>query len=56
MLTIAMLVTKFEFEFVEWVTVDGKPSDRPPKNDPKYSGAAGVPPDRDMKVRMKRIW
>ncbi len=56
MLTIAMLVSKFDWEFVEWVKMDGTPSDRPPRNDPKYTGAAGVPPDVDMKVRMKRRW
>lgn len=57
MLTIAMLASKFEYEFVSWVDiVSGSPSDRPPINDPKYAGAAGVPPDRDMKVRVKRLW
>ena len=55
MLTIAMLASKFEYEFVSWVDIgSGIPSDRPPINDPKYAGAAGVPPDRDMKVRVKR--
>ncbi|KAM7211038.1 Cytochrome P450 [Rhypophila decipiens] len=29
---------------------------RPAQNDGKYAGAAGVPPDRDMKIRWKRIW
>ena len=57
MLTIAMLATKFEYEFVGWVDiVSSRPSDRPPINDPKYAGAAGVPPDRDMKVRVKKLW
>lgn len=57
MLTIAMLASKFEYEFVGWVDIaSGSPSDRSPINDPKYAGAAGVPPDRDMKVRVKRLW
>jgi len=55
MLTIALLATKYEFEFVEWVKMDGTPSNRPPRSDPKYKGAAGVPPDVDMKVRLKRV-
>lgn len=49
-------MTRFEFEFVEWMGVDGKKSDRPPRNDSKYEGSGGVPPDVDMKVRMRRIW
>ncbi|KAK0612182.1 cytochrome P450 [Immersiella caudata] len=56
MLTVAMLVSKFEFEFVEWVKKDGTRSDRPPKNDSRYEASGGMPPDVDMKVRMKRIW
>ncbi|KAK5655986.1 hypothetical protein OQA88_5124 [Cercophora sp. LCS_1] len=56
MLTTAMLASKFDYDFVGWVNMDGSPSDRPPVNDPKYTGGAGVPPDRDMKVRVKRRW
>jgi hypothetical protein len=56
MLTIAMLASKFDTEFVEWVKMDGTRSDRPPRNDPNYTGAAGVPPDVDMKFRIKRLW
>lgn len=53
MVTIAMLVSKLDFEFVEWVKMDGTRSDGPPRNDPHYTGAAGVPPDVDMKIRVK---
>jgi len=56
MLTIAMLASRFDVEFVEWTNMDGSASDRPPQNDRRYTGAAGVPPDRDMKVRWKRLW
>jgi len=56
MLTIAMLACQFDVEFVEWLNFDGSVSDRPPLNDTKYSGAAGVPPDRDLKLRWKRLW
>jgi hypothetical protein len=56
LLKIAMLVSKFEFEFVEWVGLDGEKSERPPKNDTRHEGAGAMPSHVDMKVRMKRIW
>ena len=56
MLTLAILAGRFDVEFVDWLNVDGSVSDRPPQNDVKYSGAAGVPPDRDMLARWKRLW
>ncbi|KAK1752329.1 cytochrome P450 [Echria macrotheca] len=56
MLSLALIVSKFEIEFLGWEKFDGSPSDRPPKEDSKYAGAAAVPPDRDMRVRWKRIW
>jgi len=55
MMTVAMLVTEFDFEFVEWTHLDdGRPSDRPAQNDTRFAGGASVPPDRDMQVLMKR--
>ncbi len=48
-------VSKFDIEFVEWTMPDGSPSDRAAKNDTRWSGAVGMPPDRDMKVRWKRL-
>ncbi|OHE97164.1 hypothetical protein CORC01_07605 [Colletotrichum orchidophilum] len=56
LLTIAMLVTKFDMEFVEWTTLSGLKSDRAPVDDERYFGTAAVPPDRDVKVRWKRLW
>ncbi|KAK0671650.1 putative cytochrome P450 E-class, group IV [Cercophora samala] len=56
MLTTAIIVAKFDLEFVEWANKDGTPSDRPAENDVKYAGAASVPPDREMKVRFTRRW
>ncbi len=56
MLIVAMIVASFDIEFVEWTKRDGSPSDRGPQNDPHYSGGASMPPDRDMKVRWKRLW
>jgi len=54
-MTVAMLVTDFDFEFVGWTHLDdGRPSDRPAQNDTRFAGGASVPPDRDMQVLMKR--
>ncbi|KAI1139192.1 cytochrome P450 [Hypoxylon sp. FL0543] len=52
----AIIVAKFDIELIEWVHPDGSPSDRPAQNDKRYAGAAGMPPDRDMKIRWKRRW
>ena len=56
MLTIAMFATRFDMEFVGWEKMDGTPSDRPAQEDPVFAGAAGIQPDRDMRVRWKRLW
>ncbi|KAL3471727.1 cytochrome P450 [Aspergillus californicus] len=56
LMTIAALVTRFEIELVDWTNPDGTKSDRPAQNDQSYIGAVGIPPDRDMKVRWKRLW
>jgi len=56
MLTVAILASKFDWEFLGWVNKDGTEAKRPPRNDPRYLGAGGVPPDLDMKVRVKRLW
>ncbi|OTA83400.1 hypothetical protein M434DRAFT_83944 [Hypoxylon sp. CO27-5] len=55
-MAMAIVVAKFDIEFVEWIHPDGSRSDRPAKNDKKYAGAAGVPPDREMMIRWKRLW
>jgi len=56
--TLAIMVTTFDMEMVEWVqvTLDGKSksSDRPARDNLKYCGAAALPPDRDMRVRWRR--
>jgi len=36
LLTIAMLVSRFEFEFMEWMVLDGETAERPSKNDTEY--------------------
>ncbi|KAK0724413.1 cytochrome P450 [Lasiosphaeris hirsuta] len=56
MLVVAMLVSRFDIEFVRWTNRDGTPSDRPAQNDVRWSGGASVPPDREMKVILKRLW
>lgn len=55
-MAMAIVVAKFDIEFVEWIHPDGSRSDRPAKNDKNYAGAAGVPPDREMMIRWKRLW
>ncbi|AEO64934.1 uncharacterized protein THITE_2049026 [Thermothielavioides terrestris NRRL 8126] len=52
---VAILVDRFEMEFVRWTNPDGSPSDRPAESDQRFSGIGSLPPDRDMIVRWKRI-
>lgn len=56
LIALGVLLGRFDVEFVGWTRHDGTGSDRPAVNDEKYAGAAGMPPDRDLKVRMKRLW
>ncbi|KUJ07820.1 cytochrome P450 [Mollisia scopiformis] len=53
---LAILVDRFEMEFVSWTNFDGSPSDRPAESNKRFSGIGSLPPDRDMIVRWKRIW
>lgn len=53
LLTIAALLTGFEIDLVEWTNPDGSSSDREPVNDETYTGT--MPPDRDAKIRLKRM-
>ncbi len=55
-MTVASVVARFDVEFVEWTKLDGTPSDRPAQNDALHAGEAAMPPDREMKVRWKRLW
>lgn len=56
MITLGALIGRFDIEFLEWTTSKGERSDRPAENDVKYAGAVAMPPDREMKVRWKRLW
>ena len=55
MAAVALLVVTFDVELLEYVHFDGSPSDRAPKDDQWWCGTAAMPPDRDLKIRWKRI-
>jgi hypothetical protein len=55
MAAIALIVVNFDIELLGYVNMDGSKSDRGPKDDPWYCGAAAMPPDRDLKIRWKRL-
>jgi len=48
-----MMVARFDEGCLEWTALNGKPSDRPAMDDPKYDEIIATPPDREMKVRLK---
>ncbi|KAK3688015.1 cytochrome P450 [Podospora appendiculata] len=56
LLTLVIVVARFDVEFVAWTKLDGSPLDRSARDDATYIGSAAVPPDRDMKLRWKRLW
>ncbi|KAK8855242.1 25-hydroxycholesterol 7-alpha-hydroxylase [Apiospora arundinis] len=56
LVTVALLVSKFDIEFLEWTFKDGCKSDRPGRPDESELGSGVLKPDRDMKVRWKRLW
>ncbi|KAI0469087.1 putative cytochrome P450 [Xylaria cf. heliscus] len=51
---VALVIDRFDIDFVKWTKLDGTPSDRAAENDGRYSAAGVVPPDRDMIIRWKR--
>ena len=51
---VAMMIVKFDIEFVELVHLDGKKSARGPEADVKGAGTGALSPDRDMTVRIRR--
>lgn len=56
-LCVSMLVQAFEVDFssVEWVKEDGSPSERPASDEDLYSNAMTIHPDREMRVRWRRL-
>ncbi|GKT50487.1 cholesterol 7-alpha-monooxygenase [Colletotrichum spaethianum] len=55
-LAVAMIVSRFDIEFENWVKFDGSIADQPPVNEKASVGAGSVLPDRDVKVGWKRLW
>ena len=51
---VAILICKFEVEFLEFVTMEGGKSERGPEQDGRNVGSGAVVPDRDLMVRLKR--
>ncbi|KAH9900108.1 cytochrome P450 [Xylariomycetidae sp. FL2044] len=54
--TLGLLLARFEIEFVEWVGPDGLKSDREPGHISAYVGILAMPPDRDARVRWRKVW
>ncbi|KAG9235358.1 cytochrome P450 [Amylocarpus encephaloides] len=51
---VAIMIAKFEIEFVENVHHDGTPSKRGPDADINNAGSGALLPDSDLKVRLRR--
>lgn len=54
MAAIAFMLLSFEFKVLEYVKMDGSKSDRGPRLDELFVGSGVTPPDRDIKVRLKK--
>ncbi|KAI0508715.1 cytochrome P450 [Xylaria bambusicola] len=54
LIAVALFITKFDIELVEWTNMNGTKSDREAHDDQYYAGVIAMPPDRDMKVRLKK--
>jgi hypothetical protein len=52
---IALIIVNFDIEFEEYTMMDGSKSDRGPQDNTWYCGTASMPPDRDMRIRWKRL-
>jgi len=55
MSVIALIVVNFDIELEEYTMMDGSRSDRGPQDNKRYCGTGAMPPDRDMKIRWKRL-
>lgn len=53
LLAVAIMVTKFDIEFVRWKKLEGSTSDRPPQDDKRFAGFIAMSPDREMETRMR---
>ncbi|KAK4157553.1 cytochrome P450 [Chaetomidium leptoderma] len=54
-LAVATVISNFEIEYVAWLKPDGSPSKRPAQNDANYASAVAAVPDRELKVRWRKI-
>ncbi|KAI0451598.1 cytochrome P450 [Xylaria acuta] len=54
LLAVAMIVSKFEVEFLGWIKSDGSSSDRPAKDNWAYANAVASPPDREMMTKWRK--
>lgn len=55
LLAIAIIVNKFDIEFIEWTKPDGTVSEKEAQDDRRFAGFIAMAPDRDMKIRWKRL-
>jgi len=54
MAAVALIVLNFDLEVLGFTNMDGTPSARRPHLDAAYHGAGVSPPDRDIKIRLRR--
>ena len=54
LLSVAMIVSRFEVELVEWVKPDGSRSERYALG--STGNVVADHPDRDMKFKWRRLW
>jgi cytochrome P450 len=54
MAAIALMILRFDFEVLGYVKMDGSRSERGPRLDEEFVGSGAVPPDRDMRVRLRK--
>jgi hypothetical protein len=51
LVSIAVIVAKFDIELKEWTELNGTKSDQPDQDDLRYAGVIALPPDREMKIQ-----
>lgn len=53
LLAVAVMVTEFDIEFVEWKNPDGSKSDRPAQRDKRFAGFIAISPNCEMDIRTR---
>ncbi|KAK9417351.1 putative cytochrome p450 family protein [Seiridium unicorne] len=56
LISLSLIIAKLDIEYVGRTKLDGSLSDRSAKDNDDYAGAEAMPPDRDMRIRGKRLW